>query len=195
MRILTVRQPWAWAIIHGGKDVENRVRNIAGGYRGPVAIHVAQANAAFAPSEVTPPSERHMAGVMAAHRGSVDEGEVWPWYLDRGAIIGVVDLVDVHRHHPTGGGCMDSNSQAGMKASLCSPWADQGVHHLVLANPRALDEPIPYRGALGLRKSEFAVANDYLVAPWGHPKGQSCTPMGCEPWCEFEPVGRLVATS
>lgn len=23
-RVLTVRQPWAWAIIHGGKDVENR---------------------------------------------------------------------------------------------------------------------------------------------------------------------------
>lgn len=41
MRILTVRQPWAWAIIHGQKDVENRVRNIAGDYRGPVAIHTA----------------------------------------------------------------------------------------------------------------------------------------------------------
>lgn len=33
MRILTVRQPWAWAIIHGGKDVENRTRNVAGDYR------------------------------------------------------------------------------------------------------------------------------------------------------------------
>jgi hypothetical protein len=40
VRILTVRQPWAWAIIHGGKTVENRVRNIAGDYRGPVLIHV-----------------------------------------------------------------------------------------------------------------------------------------------------------
>ena len=38
MRALTVRQPWAWAIIHGGKDVENRVRSL-GPYRGPVAIH------------------------------------------------------------------------------------------------------------------------------------------------------------
>jgi hypothetical protein len=24
VRVLTVRQPWAWAIIHGGKDAENR---------------------------------------------------------------------------------------------------------------------------------------------------------------------------
>ena len=23
---LSVRQPWAWAIIHGGKDVENRTK-------------------------------------------------------------------------------------------------------------------------------------------------------------------------
>lgn len=39
MKVLTVRQPWAAAIIHGGKDVENRTRNLAGSYRGPVAIH------------------------------------------------------------------------------------------------------------------------------------------------------------
>lgn len=61
----------------------------------------------------------------------------------------------------------------------------------VFDNPRALDEPIPYKGALGLRKTEFAVVNDYLVAPWGHGPG-SCTPYGCEPWCAFEPVARLV---
>lgn len=42
MRILTVRQPWSEAIIFGGKDVENRVTNIADGYRGPVAIHSAK---------------------------------------------------------------------------------------------------------------------------------------------------------
>jgi hypothetical protein len=39
LRVLTVRQPWAWSLIEGGKDVENRSRNIAGSYRGPVAIH------------------------------------------------------------------------------------------------------------------------------------------------------------
>lgn len=39
MRIVTIRPPWAQLIVNYGKDVENRVRNIAGGYRGPVAIH------------------------------------------------------------------------------------------------------------------------------------------------------------
>ena len=38
IRGLTIRQPWAWAIVHGGKDVENRSRSL-GPYRGLVAIH------------------------------------------------------------------------------------------------------------------------------------------------------------
>lgn len=152
MRILTVRQPWA--IIHGGKDVENRLRNIAGDYRGPVAIHVAQANAEFSPSEVTPSTERHLGGVMAAHRGSVAEGETWPWYRDRGAIIGVVDLSDVHKGlapSPVRMESIDSCYRAGQRFGACSPWAEPHAWHLELANPRALAEPIPYRGALGLR--------------------------------------------
>lgn len=76
LRILTVRQPYAWAIIHGGKDIENRSRNIAGDYRGPVAIHAALKGASFDAKhpKLWPFDERHTTGV----------------------IIGVVDLVGVH---------------------------------------------------------------------------------------------------
>jgi hypothetical protein len=35
-RMLTVRQPWAWAIIHAGKDVENRTWYTD--HRGPLLI-------------------------------------------------------------------------------------------------------------------------------------------------------------
>lgn len=42
---LSVRQPWAWAIIHAGKDIENRspaaVRNM-GHCKGTVSIHAAK---------------------------------------------------------------------------------------------------------------------------------------------------------
>ena len=31
-------------------------------------------------------------------------------------------------------------------------WAEWDAYHLVLANPRPLAEPIPYKGALGLRR-------------------------------------------
>jgi hypothetical protein len=37
VRVLSVRQPWAWLLIHGGKDIENR--SWGTDYRGPLAIH------------------------------------------------------------------------------------------------------------------------------------------------------------
>jgi len=39
-RVLTVRQPWAWAIIHAGKDVENRSWRT--NHRGLLLIHAGQ---------------------------------------------------------------------------------------------------------------------------------------------------------
>lgn len=37
MKILSIRQPWSWAICNAGKDIENR--DWWTGYRGPVLIH------------------------------------------------------------------------------------------------------------------------------------------------------------
>lgn len=37
VKALTVQQPWAWAIIHGGKDVENRGKNCH--FRGRFYVH------------------------------------------------------------------------------------------------------------------------------------------------------------
>ncbi|MBN7792410.1 hypothetical protein [Microbacterium esteraromaticum] len=152
MRILTIRQPWAWVIIHGGKDVENRVRNIAGDYRGPVAIHVAQADAETAPDELW---------LMHAdwYRARGRQPKTFdPTFADRGRIIGVVDLVDVHavgnpHFHPICHEPGKFGEAAGRGDGACSTWAHpHGKWHLVLANPRALSEPIPYKGALGLRR-------------------------------------------
>jgi hypothetical protein len=39
MRALTIRQPWAWLIVHGHKDLENRTWCTS--YRGPLLIHAA----------------------------------------------------------------------------------------------------------------------------------------------------------
>ena len=125
MRVITVRQPWAWAIVHGGKDVENRTRNIAGDYRGPVAIH---------------------AGLMGADFDS-KHPDLWPFDTRHttGAIVGVVDLVDVHlsaTHEERWNVELERREQ-------CSPWAMVDHYHLELANPRAIN-PIPAKGKLGL---------------------------------------------
>lgn len=135
-----MQQPWAWAIVHGGKDVENRTQ--AWSYRGPLAIHAGLAK----------PEQRNLASVE--HRKA--HGTEVPTELVFGAIIGVVDLVEVHSEWD----CMGGPTEA-----LCSRWAEtacRGSHddvcpasvrpmvHLVLENPRPLPSPIKMRGARGL---------------------------------------------
>lgn len=150
MRILTVRQPWACAIIHGGKDVENRSRNIAGDYRGPVAIHAAIGKTA----DLNERQERLLLDADEDGRGGIGywlDGEP----ITGGVIVGVVELVEVHRAEGTEHGITADMIRGDGRYALngaCSRWAEANVHHLVLANPRALAEPIPYRGALGLRR-------------------------------------------
>lgn len=140
MRVLTVRQPWAWAIIHGGKNIENRSRNLAGNYRGPVAIH-----AALRADETGGRNE--LVRDAWARYGHGD----WQEALISGAILGVVNLVSVHLPDPTG-----------LTTCDCSPWAEYDTVHLEFTNPRAVENPIPYKGALGLRKLEPATVEQIL---------------------------------
>jgi hypothetical protein len=75
MKALSVCQPWAWAIVHGIKTIENRWRRTH--YRGPLVIHASR-------------SRRYCRG---------DYSQLLPglpgWdELDYGALVGVVELVD-----------------------------------------------------------------------------------------------------
>lgn len=139
MRIMTVRQPWAEAIIWGGKDVENRKTNIAGNYRGLVAIHEGQ--------RIATKHERSdfIKNFPDAYTRIVFRQ---PERKLLGAIIGVVDLVDVV-HANSEPACVDE--QGHYLRQFESRWAEHGMFHLHLANPRPLDTPIPYKGALGMR--------------------------------------------
>lgn len=122
---LSVRQPWAWAIIYAGKDIENRTwrqPNPGLKFRGTVCIHAS-------------------TGMTREEFDSaVDDIECAARDLDRipharemvrGGIIGVVDVVDV------------------VRSSRSEWWC--GPVGLVLVNPRAID-PIPCKGQLGFFK-------------------------------------------
>lgn len=141
MRALTVRQPYAWAIMHGGKTVENRARAFMWrrGVGQRVAVHAAALPHVGADSD----------GVLqAAMRGHTAEGEQQPaGALIRSAILGTVRLVDVHE---ADGCCGGWAQQYRLEQGPGYQRALYDVVHLVVADPRPLAVPIPIAGKLGL---------------------------------------------
>jgi hypothetical protein len=143
MKVLTVQQPWAWAIIHGGKTVENRTQ--AWKYRGPLAIH--------AGSRLSERGLRAVPNLL----GLQERDSYQPGDLVTGAIIGVTRLVDVHPaevlEHP-------HDDDVAVATCCESPWAEvtyqeasgrtrYQVVHLVLEDATPIT-PIPCPGRLGL---------------------------------------------
>lgn len=155
MKALTVRQPWAWAIVAGVKQVENRSQGAAGWrHRGPLLIHAAQT---LSLRGLTDPRV-----LIADGRGSLVDVD-----YPRGQIIGSVELVDIH---PSSG--------------CCEPWGEDTyppanaearppgrVTHLVLEDAAPTTTRCPRCWGAG-----------YLGEPWRNPchvcEGEgSCAPI------------------
>ena len=80
MKCLSIKQPWAWAILHAGKDIENRSWKTD--YRGPLLIHAA--------STMTREEYRRFAEFMEEERiGRVPNRHE----LQLGGIIGMAEMV------------------------------------------------------------------------------------------------------
>jgi hypothetical protein len=88
VKALTLRQPWAWATIYGGKDVENRRWKT--GHRGPLLIHAA-ANA----------DPDGSAFVLKTIEDPYVFGRPPIAWQARGAIIGLVFLADILTDAPS----------------------------------------------------------------------------------------------
>lgn len=121
MKALSVRQPWAWAIIHAGKDIENRSRITR--YRGLVAIHA---------TRCTRDEYEYAAEEIARLSGR----KVPLWEEIRkafGAVIGVAELT----------GCIEDSGEPGGE----SDWY-QGDVGWVLAGAKPC-RPYACKGARG----------------------------------------------
>ena len=118
MKALSIRQPWAWLIIHGGKDIENRSWHTK--FRGRFLVHAAQG--------ITR-AEYGDAVLFVTRFASTDLLVDFPPFdeLRRGGIIGSVELVD----------SLDSSD---------SPWY-MGEKAFLLRNPEPLPFR-PYKGRL-----------------------------------------------
>lgn len=94
MRALTIRQPWADAIIHGSKRVENRTWPAPAKHIGTrILIH---AGAAY-----------DLMGRFVIDRDALDS-----WPDTRGAILGLATLADCHFD---GDGCTDACATWGQR--------------------------------------------------------------------------------
>ena len=145
MKALSIKQPWAWLICAGYKDIENRNWKIGRNSR-----HGAYSSYDVANFSIKLPERIYVhAGKKPDDIGSetfsiiyenlpedawkyVWNNSKWEYNkfgLTLGAIIGEVDIT----------GCVSESK---------SPWF-VGKYGFTLANPVLYDKPIPYRGALG----------------------------------------------
>jgi len=81
--VLSIRQPWAWLVVNGLKDIENRTWRTH--YRGQILIH-ASANL----KDLTW-DERERCESLG--------GAKMPEDYDVGGVIGIVEIVDCVRRH------------------------------------------------------------------------------------------------
>jgi hypothetical protein len=79
MKAISIQQPWAWAILHAGKRIENRSWSTR--WRGPLLIH---AGKAWSSSQ-----EGDRRYLISCFGLDVPQG------LPLGGIVGLCDLVDV----------------------------------------------------------------------------------------------------
>jgi hypothetical protein len=119
---LSIRQPWAWLIVNGHKDIENRSRNLAN-FLGPILIHAGQS---------CDPAEDYYACLQFLRaRGLGHLINILPTLpdLERGGLVGLATII--------GHGNMQ----------MVSSWWT-GPYSYVLADARPLPFQ-PCRGQLG----------------------------------------------
>ncbi len=82
MKVISIRQPWAWLIIHAGKDIENR--DWCTNFRGPVAIHASK----------YVPTAAEISEIELAMKVRIRRLE-----LQYGGIIGTAEITDCVAYH------------------------------------------------------------------------------------------------
>lgn len=82
MKAISIRQPWAWLIVAGHKDIENRTWAIT--YRGPILIHAAKMvdKNAILPVEIEIPDGLPRGGIVGrANLVDCVRGYSSPWFI------------------------------------------------------------------------------------------------------------------
>lgn len=129
-KALTLTQPWATLVVLGEKRWETRSWRTR--YRGPIAVHAAKTF----PRSAKRLAERDPYYVTILGKYPIT-------WLPLGAIIGTVELVEIERVEAVVDVVIGLKEKAFGDYSA-GRWAWQ------LANPVVFEEPVRWRGALGL---------------------------------------------
>jgi hypothetical protein len=159
MKAISIRQPWVWAIFHGGKNLENRVWSTT--HRGPVLIlaskqfdqvDIQAVREIFRSSGRDPDLVSYPSAFKEMHLN--DPRHPYP----TGGIVGVADLVDV-----VWGEDVENPWYAGSYQWSESRQKDVKNYGFILANARR----VPFRsmnGALGLFDVPDKIAREVIEA-------------------------------
>jgi hypothetical protein len=144
MKAITLTAPWAWAVAHAGKDVENRKTRCPSLLGERIAIHAGVApktDAEYVRHEEDFRSIWKVGGVLP---GSGQMGPDYGCIVAVATVIGWVDVADRKLTH----GERDAG-EAVFHNGLESPWL-AGPFGWLLHDVRTLAAPIPARGKQGI---------------------------------------------
>jgi len=124
VKALSLRQPWADLVVQGKKTLE--LRNWTVNYRGPLAIHAS----------------------LTVNEVACRSYSIQPETLTTGALIGIVELVDITQ--------LDTETFTARQAEHLAygfyepPVEGKPLYGWILSNPHELPHPIPFHGRMGL---------------------------------------------
>ena len=126
MKALSIKQPWAWLICSGYKDIENRnwslFRYIE---KCPIRVHIHAGKKVDDEGAIWLWENRERLGILGCSNRWIDICNTW----NQGALIGEVDIT-------------------GQIFGGDNPWF-VGKYGYCLENPMLYDKPISCRGKLG----------------------------------------------
>jgi hypothetical protein len=137
---LTVHQPWAWALGHGCKTVENRTWKL--GYRGPLWLHAGKTwDEAGETSPLVQAAWHEHAGpapVLSRRFGTEDvPSGPGSTQIRFGAVLALLEVVGCHHAED----CANQDMR-----ELCSLWAAWGQYHIEVRAIARLHSPVPCDG-------------------------------------------------
>ncbi len=170
MKAISIRQPWAYLIASGIKDIENRTWKCPEKYIGTrVLIH------ASAKTLDWDKLINYMTYIGALDHFTYKWTRKWLEGLQTGAIIGSVEIVECVLNH---------SSIWAEKTALPEQLDNKCIWNWVLANPILFDEPIlNVKGKLGFWDYEFSEDDYECTNDNGYTLGSCGERAGCPQDC------------